>query len=267
MNKCKNCNEEIKNGNIYCSYKCRNIYVNKNIRDYSKLVVNNKKKKEEKIKNYYKKPKKCKECDNIINYNKKRNSFCCGSCSTSYTNKNRKKVKHILSDEGYNNIKKSNRFVIKEKYKKEKIEYYSNKKRCPNCNKIIAFNKRVNNFCDRSCKNNYFNKLKTDIQIYREKCQFKFNVSDYKNEFNFKLVEKYGWYKAKNRGDNLNGVSRDHMYSVMGGFRNNIDPKIISHPANCKLMIHNNNVSKFDKCSITIDKLEDKIKKWDLKYK
>ena len=267
MNKCKNCGEETNKKNIYCSYKCRNIYVNKNLRDYSKNSNSLKKKELEKEKKYYNEPKRCKECDKIISYNKKRNSFCCGSCSTSYTNKNRKKVTHILSDEGYNNIKKSNRLVIKEKYKKEKKEYYSNKKRCPNCNKIIAFNKRVNNFCDRTCKKEYYRKNRTDVENYKIGCQFKFSLKNYKNEFDFKLVEKHGWYKAKNRGDNLDGVSRDHMYSVMEGFRNNIDTKIISHPANCKLMIHNKNVSKRDKCTISLEKLKEKIIKWELKYK
>ena len=36
MKKCKNieCNKEIEKNRIYCSFKCRNFYVNKNLRDY-----------------------------------------------------------------------------------------------------------------------------------------------------------------------------------------------------------------------------------------
>lgn len=56
------------------------------------------------------------------------------------------------------------------------------------------------------------------------------------------------------------------MYSIMEGYKNNIDPKIISHPANCKLMIHNENVSKNFRCSINIIDLKEKIIKWDKKY-
>ena len=39
------------------------------------------------------------------------------------------------------------------------------------------------------------------------------------------LIKKYGWYKAKNHGNNLNGISRDHMLSIADGFKNSIDPK------------------------------------------
>jgi hypothetical protein len=58
------------------------------------------------------------------------------------------------------------------------------------------------------------------------------------------LIEKYGWYKAKNNGNNLGGVSRDHMLSVSEGYKLSIDPYFLSHPANCKLMVHSENISK-----------------------
>jgi hypothetical protein len=80
------------------------------------------------------------------------------------------------------------------------------------------------------------------------------------------LIRKYGWYKAKNKGNNLNGVSRDHMYSVMEGYRNNVDPSIISHPANCRLIRHNDNISKLDGSTITLEELLDRIEKWNKKY-
>jgi len=60
-------------------------------------------------------------------------------------------------------------------------------------------------------------------------------------------------YKASNRGNNLKGISRDHMYSVSQGFQNNVDPTIISHPANCQLLIHTENQSKGDKSKITLE--------------
>lgn len=81
------------------------------------------------------------------------------------------------------------------------------------------------------------------------------------------MVEKHGWYAAKNRGDNLYGVSRDHIVSVKYGFENNIDPKIIAHPANCQLLPHSRNVSKSSKCHVTIEELMDKIRQWDYRYK
>lgn len=64
----------------------------------------------------------------------------------------------------------------------------------------------------------------------------------------------------------MNGVSRDHIYSRNKGFENLIDPYIISHPANCKLLRHNDNISKHDKCGISFEELVEKIKNWNNKY-
>ena len=101
---------------------------------------------------------------------------------------------------------------------------------------------------------------------YKLQCQFNFALSDFPDEFDFDLIRKYGWYKAKNKGNNPNGVSRDHMYSVMEGYRNNVDPSIISHPANCRLIRHNDNISKLDGSTITLEQLLDRIEKWNKKY-
>jgi hypothetical protein len=263
MGKCKNCGDETKKNNVYCSYKCRNIYVNKNLRDYSKNGESLSKKQEKKYNND---PKYCKSCGNKITYKNRYNSYCKKECIPY--NENRKGIKYELSNEGKQSLIESaiKHFHNGDKYKENKIEYYSNVKRCPNCNKMLPFNKRTNTYCNIDCKNEFFRKNRTEMENYKKDCQFKFALNDYPNEFNFSLIEKYGWYKAKNRGDNLNGVSRDHMYSIMEGFRNDIDPKLISHPANCKLMCHNKNVSKNDKCSISIEELKEKINEWNEKY-
>ena len=74
-------------------------------------------------------------------------------------------------------------------------------------------------------------------------------------------------YKAKNRVDNPNVVSRDHMLSVRQGFELGLDPFILAHPANCKLMIHNENISKNKRSSISLDDLLERIKEFEIKYK
>lgn len=56
------------------------------------------------------------------------------------------------------------------------------------------------------------------------------------------------------------------MISIMYGFKNEIPAEIISHPANCRLMQHKDNVSKYDKCSLTIKELLENIAIWDKKY-
>lgn len=104
------------------------------------------------------------------------------------------------------------------------------------------------------------------IRRYRQLCEFNFNLSDYPTEFNFGLIKKHGWYTAKNRGDNKNGVSRDHMYSIKEGFINGVLPEIIKHPANCELITQNENNLKKTKCSITLEELCKKIKIWNFNY-
>lgn len=104
------------------------------------------------------------------------------------------------------------------------------------------------------------------IMRYRKLCKFEFNVYNYPNEFNLNLVKEYGWYKAKNMGDNPNGVSKDHKYSIKKGFVNNISPEILSHPANCILVLQKYNSSKNSKCSISLDELKQEIINWDKKY-
>ena len=93
----------------------------------------------------------------------------------------------------------------------------------------------------------------------------------YPKEFDLSLIEQHGWYtcpgvKRKGQPKNISGVSRDHIISVSYGFNNNIDPKIISHPANCRIMLHLDNKIKHDKCNLTIEQLLEKICVWNRKY-
>lgn len=161
----------------------------------------------------------------------------------------------------------------------------SSQKICDKCNnyvKVGKSKKKKNYYCDICGKQ--IGKTKTKLcfdclvaqkrtgrsekVIYKNKTNFKFALSDYTEEFDFSLIEQYGWYKAKNHGNNLNGVSRDHIVSVSYGYKNNIDPKIISHPANCQLLIHNDNSSKGNKNSQKdVEKLKQKILLWNQKYK
>ena len=95
--------------------------------------------------------------------------------------------------------------------------------------------------------------LDSEYQRYYLDCQFKFNVYDYPSEFNLALLEEFGWYKAKNKGDNLHGISRDHMISIAEGYKLKIDSSIIAHPANCRLIKQIENSSKGKKSLISIE--------------
>lgn len=54
--------------------------------------------------------------------------------------------------------------------------------------------------------------------------------------------------------------------SVSYGFTNNIDPAVISHPANCRIMLHKDNKIKHSKSDITLSQLLEKIEIWNKKY-
>ena len=152
----------------------------------------------------------------------------------------------------------------------EKLFIEKKTKVCSYCNENFYIKRKrlkEQKFCSPLCSSKSRIKIDDSLQTYRKRASFSFNLSDYPEEFDFSLIEKHGWYKASNHGDNLNGVSRDHMVSVRFGFDNRIDPMIIGHPANCKLMVHNDNSSKNSECSISLDELLEKIEKWELKYK
>lgn len=179
------------------------------------------------------------------------NSFCSKSCAATYNNK-----KRIVSDETKEKIGNTLRKVKVKKSKPKVIRLNFNKlKKCGNCNNLIPIKNKI---CDK-CKSKYYD-------YYRPLCEFRFNLSDYPDEFDFKLLKKHGMYSPTNKNNNLSGVSRDHMYSVRDGFTNKINPEIINHPANCELMLHTNNNRKRYNSTITIGELLERIRKWDEKY-
>jgi hypothetical protein len=202
-----------------------------------------------KIEQYLLTPARCKECNKPLEFNKKSNKFCSASCAAKFSN----------ARKDYTTFKpgpaKSKQLVSK---------------CCPQCGVLFETYKQNKTFCGRKCailhKNAPLRANRTAWQNYRADCQFRFSLKDYPNEFNFSLLEEYGWYKAANRGNNLSGVSRDHMVSCRYGFDNNLPVEHIQHPANCCLLVHKENVSKNKSNSISYEELLHKIKEWDKKY-
>jgi endogenous inhibitor of DNA gyrase (YacG/DUF329 family) len=262
MNKCKNteCDNDLSDKRVYCSLKCRNVYVNKNIRDYKKCSETLKRKKLDRENEYLKDPKICIACESIISYDKRENKYCNSSCAAKVTNLKRTVT---WSENIRNGVHK---YLIESGIKEDgKIGIYDLS--CKGCGKEFEYNRSTRKFCSEECKKEYKRKDMEEYQRYKSDCVFKFNLSDYVDEFDFSLVEKYGWYSPTNKNDNLGGISRDHMFSIREGFEKGIDSKIISHPANCKLMIHTENISKNKKSSITIEDLLNRIDKFNKKYK
>lgn len=210
----------------------------------------------------------------------------------------KKDFKQIILKDGYNVISKCCSFKCKGKYSVTFNVGYK-KSKCIECLKPIFIKNQVSNknaLC-KKCrpKRNYYKRkirepekisvckfckitnLKKNHRIcddckikyyeqYRPACNFKFNIYHYGNFFDLKSIKKYGWYKPKNRGNNLNGISKDHILSVCDGFRMKISPLIVSHQANCKLILHKENQIKHSKSSVKLDDLIKNIKNFEKHY-
>lgn len=193
----------------------------------------------------------CKNCNKEIGIFKENTRyFCSRNCSASFMNKlrtpeSRKKqsetVKKTLLQKGF--ILKENR--IKSKRKESIPPIFKN---CKSCKKELYNTYKF--ICD-DCKNLYY-------KYYRTECNFKFSIKKYSylfSEEDINLLIDKGMYSASNKGNNKEGISRDHKFSVKNGFILFIKSFIIAHPANCKLLIHTENQKKNSKSSIFLNDL------------
>lgn len=218
---------------------------------------------------------KCEKEFEVVEYENKFPSkekyYCCRSCSNSHkkTEETRKKTSEALK-----RYAKSVGLNTSE-------ETFSIERVCPKCGKHFHSYRKKQVFCSVKCGLEYrvlkhyenlltncdnIEKIKLIKNIYKKQCSFRFALKDFPDEFDFDIIKENGWYKAKNKGNNLLGVSRDHCLSINDGFKNKIDPYYISHPANCSLMKHSQNSSKCYNSSITLEGLKEKICKWEEKY-
>lgn len=219
------------------------------------------------------------------NIRKERILYCvvCGKeytiiCSNSELEKGKyrktcsKECAHNLTCKNTNNElknKKISNALSGRKYDKDKTSYekLTDKKIvCLYCGKEFI-TRRSRKYCSQTCaRRDRYSKNKDIKKEYKNKCNFIFALNEFPDEYDFSLVEKFGWYKAKNHGNNLNGVSRDHIFSCENGYNELIDPYLISHPANCQLLKHSDNSSKYTKSDISFDELLERIRIWHDKY-
>ena len=201
----------------------------------------------------YKGGKEFEVIEPVNKFPSKERYYCCRSCANSHirTNEDKQKIRDSVN-KYYESIGKTS------------IKVHT----CLSCGCEFENRKNDSKFCSNKCRHEYErnHSKRTELEKYRDECSFRFALSDFPEEFDFSLIEEHGWYKAKNHGDNLYGVSRDHMVSVVYGFEHNIDPAIIAHPANCQLLVHSDNARKKDGCSITYEELLERIEKWEEKY-
>jgi hypothetical protein len=177
--------------------------------------------------------------------------YCSRSCAAKITNFNRTRESYDRQSKTLSEtISKIWRAPKQKQIKPRKV----NTRKCICCGKIDTTTARF-----QSDKCSFCN----DSLMYRRQCEFKFNLKDFPEEFDFKLLNEHGMFSPKK---NPKGVSRDHMLSVQYGKDNRIDPGIIAHPANCRLILQGDNTRKQGDSSITLSELLIKINEWDTKY-
>lgn len=73
----------------------------------------------------------------------------------------------------------------------DEIKYYENPKYCLECGKILPFEKRFNNFCNRSCSNTYTNKHRKHSQETKDKISKSLSITKLLKRKNKTLICKY----------------------------------------------------------------------------
>lgn len=104
------------------------------------------------------------------------------------------------------------------------------------------------------------NYQRTDIIKYRHLCKFNFSATELKHIKGYRLLTSVGYYHPTL---NPNGCVRDHRISIKTGFISKINPKLMSHPANCEFLLNKTNILKSSDNSITMESLLEDVKKWD----
>jgi hypothetical protein len=240
---------------------------------------------------YLSNPTKCTHCETPLKYQKRNNKFCSQSCAASHNNTGR-----ISTVEANQKRAKALRGKIKAscslcgKGTASKTE----PKICQRCNrklskqvKLTTQNSRKKlvvptisgpfskiyycickfsgtKFISNRCIQVHPNLART-LKEYKYSCRFLFGLQSYPVWFKYasELINQHGWYKPTNKGNNLSGCSRDHLYSITDGWKNNVPPEIIRHPANCEIVPHKTNQSKGLKSSITLSELYQRIEDFE----
>lgn len=211
----------------------------------------------------------CLHCGTTIPIKKK---FCNSSCSAKYNNSLRK-LRGWTASEKQRNMARQ---VAKQNFYKQFPQ-----KVCIVCgNHNITRRKTCSDACystyhTRKCKKCGLIETTTGnfqseycvfcnpSTAYRLLCKFTFNLKSFPNEFDLQLLDIHGMFHPKH---NRHGVSRDHIISINYGKIHRIDPKIISHPANCQLLLQSENSKKHVSNGISFNKLLEKIEHWSKKY-
>ena len=209
----------------FCSTTCRNIHIGKARAKEPEIIT-------------------CLNCqiEFIPKYRTGKNihrKFCSESCSVSFNNKG-----SVHSEES------------KRKIAESLEQYYLNRTN-------IFYKISEKNLIDKKISEKLFNYkdgiILLEKKIYKKFCNFKFGIYDYPQIPGYDKFLEYGMWHPVN---NPSGMTRDHILSKNDGWQNNIDPEIISHPANCQFLSLSENSSKSVRSDITETELKSLIEQW-----
>lgn len=275
MSTCSVCNQNFYASSAnqkFCSLNCSTKYTG------SVLRTNSQPRAQQLRHSYMENPNHCKVCQIVIDFGKRKQPFCSRSCAAKYNNQ-------FKSPPSQSSIEKMKLTLLKTREQ----EYLLNPKYCQGCNATLTYSLRRRKFCNKTCakmkpqrQNNLKPRIKRcvcaktgevfyspvwrkysssaiyeDLILYRQACNFNFTIT---HKFpDYDLLLEHGWYHPT---QNPHGISRDHKFSVTEGFKLGIDPSIISHPANCQLMLHRDNQRKHKHSSINLQELIVMIEHW-----
>lgn len=276
-----------------CEY-CSAVFVVKNSWEKPKRFCNFKCASDAKRTNPIVNCDKCTECGIDISEDKQKVKFCSRACSATYYNRIRdpkinEKVGNVLREMPVGRVfvritqKKIRKLTAPAPIKTDKIKLKKSKQNIQNSKKKVVMQPKKRPSRVRHCgycaallpdsKKKYCQTCYPNIRHYRTLASFKFNVFNFPAEFDLELIAQHGWfspngYMRRNKQPNLEGVSRDHLLTVADGFKLKIDPTILAHPANCRIVLHNgpngNNSKKSS--SIALPELMERIAQWNSKY-
>ena len=257
MATCGICQSEFESKNRFCSQKCRNTYISRSTaekRNASNREIAAKKRVEVALQECFleaqRVPLPCDTCGSLGKHSYGSQRFCSEKCARAFSTKEKRQEINEKVRKTFSEKQKSTPKVLQ----------------CKRCNKTFSSKKKTQFFCSKSCSNKTRGTVSKLTRKYKLLTTFRFSLNQFPDEFDFSLIEKHGWYKAVNRGNNLGGVSRDHRLAVMDGFKQRINPLLLAHPANCRLLVHSENVSKGCKSELTIEVLLERLSKWNAKY-
>lgn len=193
--------------------------------------------------------------------------FCSNSCAATYNNTG--KIKSEATKEKIRSTLKQKKIKPLSRFMKPKHPQWRDNICGPYCNIYKNTCVKTNKTFLWKSRKKYDPNIIGDKDEYYRQCQFNFSLNEFSNWFKdeLPLISEFGWYAPTNSGKaNLQGISRDHIFSITQGWKNNIPSWKIRHPANLRLLPHTKNQAKGSQSLISSEELDARIYEFEMAY-